>query len=646
MCGFAGVLEPDGGIPDREVLQRMGGVLVHRGPDDGGLALAGRCGLVHRRLSIIDLSRNGRQPMASEDGGVLLVCNGEIYNYRELRERHRLDDRGHVFRSRTDSEVLVHLYEEMGEDMLTELDGMFALAIWDRRRDRLILARDPFGIKPLFFARHRGALVFASEIKAILQLDGFAPEPDLEALHHFLSFDYIPGALTAFRGISELRPGTSISVTAPDMQVSRSFSRPAYDHDLTLTEDHAVERSRELLQAAVRRQLVSDVPVGVMLSGGMDSSALTALAARARGDSGFHTFALRFEDESFDESSFAEMVARSVGTSHHVIDVTADKVAGLLGTCISHIDEPYADGSAIPTLLLAGEASGLVSVLLSGEGGDEFFGGYDTHAALKIRRAYRCVPGILRRGVVRPLVDLLPVSHRKLSFEFKAKRFVRGAEMDVPGSHFFWRVVLAEEQKSGLMPPGSPSFPPSESLFRDAYLSAGATSDLDRILHIDRSYHLPDDLMIKNDRMTMAHSIEARVPFTDRALVEFLAAVPPALKLPGLRRKNLLRKAMKGILPDAVIRKKKVGLEMPYSSWMRSELREVVEEELSTARLSAAGLLRADGVRRLWDDHLAMRVDNGRALWGILNFMIWHRLYIASSGYRANLRIGTPVEDV
>jgi len=644
MCGFAGILTPAGESPDPGTLQRMGSVLLHRGPDDGGFAVLGPCGLVHRRLSVIDLSTQGRQPMSNEDGTVWMAYNGQVYNHLELRRSFDLDGRGHSFRSKTDTEVLVHLYEELGEGMLPLLDGMFALAIWDARESRLLLARDRFGIKPLFYCRKGGQLAFASEIKSLLELDGMEREPEPEALFHYLSMDYIPGGLTAFRGISELRPGHVVSTRDPSSVNPTPFTGPEPAIDPTITAGEAVERAGSLLAAAVKRQLVSDVPVGVMPSGGMDSSALAALMSDSGAGAGFHSFSLRFSDPSFDESRYAEMVAFRLGTSHHVIDVEPGVVADLLPVHMSFIDEPYADGSAIPTFLLAREAKNHVAVLLSGEGGDEFFGGYDTHAAMKIRKAYRRVPAFIRKGLIRPLAHSLPVSHRKLSFDFKVRRFTEGAELDVPGSHFHWRVVLTEDAKRSVFA-GGEGYPPTDSFFRQVYDGASG-DDLARILKIDSSFHLPDDLMIKNDRMTMAHSIEARVPFTDLELVAFLASVPSAVKLPGLRKKHLLREAMRGRLPEAVLRKKKVGLEMPYSSWMRRELRSVVEEELGGPALGGCPLLEPSGVRSLWEDHLAMRADNGRALWGLLNYMIWHRLYISSSGYRANLRIGDPVADV
>ena len=645
MCGFAGVLlatENERGRLGEDILTRISSVIGHRGPDDSGEVWSGPCGLAHRRLSIIDLSDAGHQPMRNEDGSVWMAYNGETYNFRELRTRFGLDAKGHVFRSRTDTEVLLHLYEEEGPSFLEQLDGMYALALWDHSRGRLLLARDPFGIKPLFYMEHMGCVWFASEIKSLLQAPGLERKASPEALFHYLSFDYVPDTLTPFEGIRELRPGHLMELSpGGGISAERSFFRMSFDEDRSIDAETAVRESGRLLAEAVKRQLVSDVPVGVMLSGGMDSSALTVLTAahRERGD--LNTFSIGFEDPSFDETHFAELVAKAVGTRHHGVTVTAEKAASLLPSYLAHIDEPYADGSAIPTWLLAETAARSVKVLLSGEGGDEVFAGYDTHAALKARALYRSlVPGFFRTGVIGPMVRMLPISHRKLSFEFKAKRFTEGAELGVAESHYFWRAVLSGEAKNAVLGEASrcPGEEPSWNFFRKIFDSCRATSDLGRILCIDTSCHLPHDLMIKNDRMTMAHSIEARVPFTDLDLFRFLARVPTSVKLPGLRKKVLLRKAMKGLLPGEVLDKKKVGLEMPYSKWLRGEMMELARSAIFDSAAIDEGLFDRTGLTRLWEDHQGMRSDNGRALWGILNYVLWYSLYIESDSYLSYIR--------
>ena len=644
MCGFAGgILFDPNGVHRRDVLERMGEVLQHRGPDDHGLFAEGPCGLVHRRLSVIDLSANGSQPMGNEDGTCWIAYNGEVYNYRELRSRYRLDDR-HSFRSSTDTEVLLHLFQELGEDFLTHLNGMYAIALWNSRSRKLLLARDPFGVKPLFYTETEHGFWFASEIKSLLEVPGVERKPSLEALNGFLAFNYVPDTLTAFQGIHELAPGTAI-VVSPERGVEKKwrFFEMEYTEDRSISFEDAWRDSLEILENSIQRSLIADVPVGVMLSGGMDSSSMTALMARSRGETGFHTFSLSFDHRDFDESDYAKIVAEKFRTRHHTIRVTPEKVKDLLPVYLAHIDEPYGDGSAIPTWLLSEKASEHVTVLLSGEGGDEVYAGYDTHAAYRARQLYRRVPVFLRTGVVRPLVNLLPVSHGKLSLEFKAKRFVAGAELGIPESHFFWRAVLSADARSEVLREpeklGNINFP--TDLYTGIYNSCKAEPGLNRLLCIDSSCHLPNDLMIKNDRMTMAHSIEARVPFTDMELFRYLASVPSRHKLPGMKKKALLRRSMQGILPDIIVNKKKVGLEMPYSRWMRNELREITMEYLRPERLSATGLFNPESITRLWRDHDTVQADNGRVLWGIMNYMIWHEMYIDSTGYRSSVKQGT-----
>lgn len=637
MCGFAGVLDFEGKPPDKSVLNEMRDLLRHRGPDDSGVWVSGGCGMAHTRLSVIDLSSAGRQPMANEDGTVVIAYNGEVYNFRELRDRFALDHKGHTFRSRTDTEVVLHLYEELGEEFLRHLNGMFALALWDGRRRRLLLARDPFGVKPLFLWRDGSRVLFSSEIKAFMADPSFEPRPSAEALYHYLSLDYVPGSLTAFEGVTEVRPGTAVSVEA-DGSGERSWSFYGIDGEVRdMTEEEAVERSLELMERSVRRQLVSDVPVGVMLSGGMDSSTLVALMAEARGGGDFHTFSIGFRKASYDESAYAAMVGERFGTTHHRVMVTPEEVAGLLPGYLAYIDEPYADGSAIPTYMLARLAREHVTVLLSGEGGDEVFAGYDTHAAYKVRGMYRRIPGPLR-SLARAVVDMLPVSYSKLSFDFKAKRFVRGAELDVPSSHFYWRVVLDEQAKNEVLRDGGwEKYPPTADLFGRRFSRSSFRDDLNRLLELDMSFHLPDDLMVKNDRMTMAHSLEARVPFTDPELVRFLFTVPVRRKMPGLRKKNLLRKAMRSRLPTPVVKKKKVGLEMPYSSWFRNQLRDLAGDALSPSRIRDITALDPQGVQDLWNSHQRGKADHGRALWGILNYVMWYDIYVRDRSFRSYL---------
>jgi asparagine synthase (glutamine-hydrolysing) len=633
MCGICGILETRGDLApsERDLVSRMAAAIAHRGPDDVGDYADRHVALGHRRLSVIDLSANGHQPMSNEDGTVWIVFNGEVYNFLDLKQRFRLVEKGHVFRSTTDTEVLVHLYEELGPAMAEHLNGMFAYSIWDTRRRELHLARDPFGIKPLFYAWQGTRLLFGSEIKTILQDPAVPRRVDTQALHDFLTFDYIPGEQTAFEGIKELAPGYRMAVPVGGTPEIKRFYNLRFQEDSSLDEQSVIKRTGELLDQAVHRQLVADVPVGVLLSGGMDSSTLVALMQRHTSEK-IHTFSVGFEDQSFNELPYARIVAEQFGTVQHEVVVTPQTVRDLLETQMSYIDEPYADGSAIPTYCVCQLAKGQVVVLLSGEGGDEAFAGYETHAAYKASRWFQVVPPWVRRKLIAPVVNMLPVSHKKLSLEFKMKRFLGGQDLSPAQAHLWWRVVLTEAQKHELYSPelrGRLQAETSQRHFEQAFDRCQARDVLNRLLYVDASVFLPDDLMIKNDRMSMAHSLEARVPLTDRDLVEFLATVPARIKLPRLRKKHLMRKAMEGILPQSIINKKKVGLEMPYSRWFRKELKDVLETTLSRDRLAATGLFSPAAVQSLVDEHQAGRRDHGRALWGLVNFMVWHGKYIA-----------------
>lgn len=639
MCGIVGILRlrasaPPGSSP--ALIDRMTDSLAHRGPDDRGTWCDDDIALGHRRLSVIDLSAAGHQPMANEDGSVVITYNGELYNYRELERRFGLRDKGHVFRSATDTEVLVHLYEELGVEMTRHLNGMFALAIWDRRRRTLLLARDPFGVKPLFIQQDGAHFRFGSEIKAILADASVARVPDLQALHDFLSFGYVPGAQTAFDGIHEVPPGHWMEVSTDGTVTTGRFWEASFDEDAGMSLGQAVDGARTLMDQAVRRQLVADVPVGVMLSGGLDSSTLVAMMHRHVKEP-IRTYSVGFEDASFDELPYARQVAAQFGTIGHEVVITADSVRAMLPRYLSSIDEPYADGSAIPTWYVCQAAREDVVVVLSGEGGDEIFAGYETYSAYKAAAWGRMVPSWFRHAVVAPLVNRLPVSHKKLSLDFKLKRFLGGLDLTPDLAHLWWRLLLSEQAKMRLYSPRlrarlADAANPNRH-FRDWFSRPGPSNDLARLLRLDSAVFLPDDLMIKNDRMSMAHSLEARVPFTDPDLVEFMSRVPSTMKLPRLNKKHVMKRAMEGLLPERILRKKKVGLEMPYSQWMRGELRDLVDDYLGAERLTASGLFDAEEVARLVHEHQTGLVDHGRPMWGLLNYMMWMDLYVPGGGW-------------
>lgn len=633
MCGICGIMKlgrTDSGLRNG-LIDRMTETLAHRGPNDRGTWCDDRIELGHRRLSVIDLSEAGRQPMGNEDSSIQIVYNGEVYNFRELKKKHSLAERGHIFRSRTDTEVLIHLYETVGlERMLPELNGMFAFAIWDAKHEMLYLARDRYGVKPLFYQQDDRCFRFGSEIKAIIADERVARKPCFQALHDFLSFDYVPGRQTAFEGIYELPPGHWLRMDTAGNITIQPYCDLSFQGDDSIDESTAVGRARELLLQSVERQLVADVPVGVLLSGGMDSSTLVGLMQRCVSEP-VHTYSVGFEDPSFNELPYARTVAQKFNTIHREVIVTPELVRTLLPKYLTYIDEPYADGSAIPTYYVCQLAKDDVVVVLSGEGGDEVFAGYETYAAYQVNRWFQRVPRWMRRNLIAPLVNCLPVSDKKLSLEFKLKRFLGGQDLSPAQAHFWWRIVLTEAQKLSLYTPHvlEQIVPQaSERHFIDRFEESAAKDSLSRLFEIDCSVFLPDDLMVKNDRMSMAHSLEARVPLTDLELTAFMSTVPSGLKLRSLRKKHIMRRAMEGILPTEILNKKKVGLEMPYSHWFKHELKDLLMSYLGPKRISETGLFRAEAVQTLITDHLAGRVDHGRALWGLLNYMMWLELYV------------------
>jgi asparagine synthase (glutamine-hydrolysing) len=449
-------------------------------------------------------------------------------------------------------------------------------------------------------------------------------------MHDFLTLDYVPGPQTAFQGIREIPPAHWMRIDAEGrVELNRYWDLP-FDVDPEISERQATEESMALLEEAVRRRLIADVPLGVLLSGGMDSSALVALMHRL-GVQPIRTFSVGFEEPSFDERRAAQTVARHFGTVHRDVVVTPGRVRELLQRTVRFLDEPYADGSAIPTYCVSEIAREDVVVLLSGEGGDEAFSGYETHGAYKVARMARRIPRPVRNGVLTPLVGVLPVSHAKLSLEFRLKRFLGGLDLDPVAAHLWWRIVLTEAQKRELYDPRilealTPEAPARH--FQAVYEASNALDPLGKLLHVDSAVFLPDDLMIKNDRMTMAHSLEARVPFTDPELTEYLSRVPTGVKFPGLRKKHLLRSGMAGLLPVEILRKKKFGLELPYSRWLTTELNDLLHRYCDGGRVADTGLFRPEAVDALVRDHLSFRHDHGRALWGLLNFMMWHEAYI------------------
>ena len=599
-----------GGSVDPERVARMSATLVHRGPDSSGEFVDGGVALAARRLSIIDLE-TGDQPIANEDGTVHVVQNGEIYNYRELRRE--LERAGHTFRTHGDTEVLLHLYEQHGTGFAERLRGMFAVAIWDAPRRRLVLARDRFGIKPLYYRDADGELAFASELRALPR-----GEIDLDALEAFLTFNSIPAPLTIFREVRKLPAGHVLVWEQGALRLER-FARPAPLPERAEDEAELVEELRSRLRDSVRAHLVSDVPVGVLLSGGVDSALLAALAAGESSEP-LRTFSIGFEERSFDELADARRVAERYGTRHRELVLRPD-AALLLPALAEAFDEPFADSSALPTYLVSELAASDVKVALSGEGGDELFGGYYTYAADLLAER---VGGLAR--LARPVVERLPSSSARASFDYRAKRFVRAAHLPPLERHHGWKEIFSPGLRAELTGRRS-SFDPVD-LLRARYGETNGADELARLQDVDLGTYLVDDLLVKTDRASMAHSLEARVPYLDTVVTNLALALPARQKVRGLAKKVLLRKAAQPLLPREIVHGKKRGFSIPAAAWLRGELEPFARETLSTDTLRSQGFFEPAVVRRLLDDHVAGREDLSRQLWGLLAFTLWHERHV------------------
>jgi asparagine synthase (glutamine-hydrolysing) len=625
MCGVCGVLSLNGTSVDRGTLESMNEALVHRGPDSDGAFVQDGVGLAVRRLAIIDLE-GGDQPIANEDGTMHVVQNGEIYNYRELREE--LERKGHRLATHSDTEVLVHLYEEHGAHFVEKLRGMFAIAIWDGRKRLLILARDRFGIKPLYYRLTSDSLSFASELKSLLRQPGFTREIDPNGLETYLAFSCIPAPLTIFRGVSKLPPGSVMIWDAnggmSDVRIER-YARPApvpTGELRTESEDELAEELLERLRDSVRAHLIADVPVGILLSGGIDSSALTALAS-LESSGPVKTFSIGFEERLFDERESARLVADLYETDHHELVVRPDAV-DLLPRLAEIYDEPFADASAIPTFIVSELAHRHVKVALSGEGGDELFGGYDYY------RGHLLAPRLRRvAALLRPFVERLPASGAKAStFEHKAKRFVRGASLSALERHYVWKEVFSPEGRTALFRPERRGELDPFELLQSRYSESEGSDDLSRIMDVDLGIFLVDDMLVKTDRASMANSLEARVPFLDPVVGELALALPSRLKARPGSTKWLLRKAVSPLVPKEIVEGGKKGFMIPVAKWLRDELQPLTRDVLSPERIRKQGFFRPEPVARMIDGHVSRRSDFSRQLWALLVFSLWYDRYV------------------
>ena len=630
MCGIAGVLYADRRRPVKTgVLKAMGDAIAHRGPDAEGFWIDPGLGLVHRRLSIIDLG-GGDQPIGNEDGSVQVVFNGEIYNYLDLRVD--LEKRGHRFRTSSDTEVLVHLYEEHGDSLVERLRGMFAFAIWDRKRRQLVLARDRVGIKPLYLYRDHEKLIFGSELKAILAHPDVDRSIDVAAIEEYLTLGMVPGSRAIFRKAEKLPPAHVLTVHSENLQAaSRRYWQLQFEPDEKTSVDAWQEAIRAKLKETVKLHLLADVSVGAFLSGGVDSSIVVAEASSQVSDP-LRTFSIGFQDEAFSELPFARQVARQYGTQHEEEIATADAVS-MIDQLTHYYDEPFGDSSAIPTLLLSRMASKHVKVALSGDGGDEAFGGY-SHYVHDLREAAmrRWQPQWFRRSILGPVARIWPKADW-LPRRLRAKTLLTNLSLD-PGNAYantlsLCRMPLRRQLLSPDVVVDLNGHRPEDEI-RAAYERAPSGDPLSGMIAADMSTFLPDDYLVKVDRASMAHGLEVRPPMLDHELLELSARIPSRLKVHEGKGKWILKSAYAQDLPRDILWRRKQGFEIPIDSWLRGPLRPVFEESVLRSNAAVAGLVNQGAVRQLFRSHNSGMGRHGRALWSLLVLARWSERYLSS----------------
>jgi asparagine synthase (glutamine-hydrolysing) len=633
MCGIIGIIDPaqldSGEPPERALIERMTAAVAARGPDGAGIWTAPGVGLGHRRLKVIDLSDAAAQPMGGPDGAVQVVFNGEIYNFADLRAE--LVAHGHRFRSRTDTEVLVHGYERWGDGLLPRLQGMFAFAIWDGRRRRLLAARDRMGKKPLYFTQvARGTdpplFAFASELKGLLPVPGFSRALEPVALARYLAFEYVPPPHAIFAGTRKLDAGEQLVLELADDRRARPEVRRYWQlrfpdwHEPWSTAEAAAEL-RVLLRRAVERRLVADVPLGAFLSGGLDSSTVVANMAEIAGADRIATFSIGFADPSHDESAHARAVAQHLHTDHHEQRLDGSALLAALPEVAAFLDEPLADASIVPTFLLSRFTRGQVTVALSGDGGDELFAGYPTFTADRAADAFQRLPPVAQRLIARA-ANRLPARSGYFSLDFKVHQFLRGGAEVGPRRHQRWLAAfLPEEIPSLLSPDLAAALPPGDDPLADLDSDAGHPAD--RLMAFYARHYLANDVNVKVDRASSAVGLEVRCPLQDAELVAFASQLPPTLRRRGLEGKYILKQSMRGRLPRAILARRKQGFAIPVARWLREELRPALLDQLHPTLLRRQSLFNPTAVARVLDDHLSGRRDRRKQLWTLFTFQRW-----------------------
>ncbi len=622
MCGIAGIVAfADTPAPELFQLQAMCNAMVHRGPDSEGTHIRNGVALGMRRLSIIDLA-GGSQPIFNEDQTILCVFNGEIYNYRELRRE--LERCGHTFATNSDTEIIVHGYEEYGEDLPVRLNGMFAIALHDTKKRKLLLIRDHVGIKPLYYACDGRYLVFGSEVKVLLASGLVKKELNVDAVGQFLAWEYVPGPMTLLQAVHKLQPAhlLTIDLTSPALQPRPYWDIPMPDGTVHSPAEWE-ERVDALLRTCVIRQLVSDVPLGAFLSGGVDSSLVVAAMGRAR------TFSIGFDDPSYNELHWARQVAAHLGVDHHD-EVLKPDILELFHHLLHFMDDPIGDFSIFPTYLVSALARRHVTVSLSGDGGDELFGGYETYVANLRAGQYGKVPRILRKGVIEPLILAVKPQGAKKGLINKARRFVEGVNLPAHLAHCRWRIFTGEVRRAQLFTPDAARqlVTPTDDHITRLFAQAGNRDPLTRCLYVDVKSYLCDNILTKVDRMSMAVSLESRVPYLDPELVALAFAIPPELKVTGSTTKVLLKKVAARHIPAACVYRPKEGFSIPIKHWLTTSLRPLMEDLLAEKSIREQGLFNWQAIDTMKRDHLQGKENNSHQLWSLMMFQAWTRKWL------------------
>jgi asparagine synthase (glutamine-hydrolysing) len=639
MCAISGILKYHReDVIDPELLARMTDLMSHRGPDARGEFIDGNLGLGHRRLSIIDLA-GGDQPISNEDGSIVVVFNGEIYNYAKLAET--LSDRGHRFRTRSDTETIVHAYEEYGDRCVDHFRGMFAFALWDRNRQKLLLARDRLGIKPLYYYEGADFIAFASEIKALLEVPGVPREVEADALSHYLSLRYVPGPQTMFRNIVRLQPGHILTRADGTTSVRKYWDIEFHPSDHR-TEQRMLQLD-QLLKESVQLRLAAEVPLGVFLSGGLDSSSILAMMSRMHRAEGIHTFSVGYEDVTGEEAEsnefeYAQIAAKAYGAEHHEYRLSPGELQDFMPALVWHLDEPLADPTCVPLYFISKTASEQVTVVLSGEGADELFAGYGIYQRmLQLESLHRHFGGVA--SAIEPVLrGLIPGERFQTALKWATlplQRRYRGVSRG-----------FLPDMKRELLPGGSRSESRLDALFEDCFQAAKPASPLDQMLYVDTRIWLPDDLLLKADKMTMANAIELRVPFLDHRMVEFAATLPAASKLHKGTGKALLRRTMAYDLPPTILKRPKKGFPNPLAPWLKTELRSMVHDALLSRGSAVRDFMNMETVRKVVEQHEQGRFDRSQEIWTLLVFEFWHRVFMNRSNGSAGRVSGraTPLE--